>query len=213
MINRFKTIIWDWNGTILNDVNLCLGLSNKVLKREGLAELDLAGYRNVFGFPITAYYKRIGIDLAKISMDYLTMEFVEHYMSSVKSCQLHNEVESKIVEFNSNNLDQYILTAAHTDIALELLDYFNIRKHFKQVVGLDNHKAESKIEKGKTLIVTNEIDVAETVLIGDTIHDFEVSEALGVQCILIANGHQSKERLVNRVKNKARVLDDISELF
>lgn len=32
-------------------------------------------------------------------------------------------------------------------------------------------------------------------MIGDTIHDFEVAEKLGINCLILADGHQSVERV------------------
>jgi len=212
MLSRYETIIWDWNGTILNDIDLCIEIANHLLIENGLKELDRNSYKNVFGFPITSYYERIGIDLTKVSMESLTNQFIPLYMASVKKCKLQEHAESMILKLNMDRKNQYVLTAAHTEIALELLTHYNIIKYFKEVAGLDNHKAESKVSKGKELFKNNEISIEETVLIGDTLHDFKVSEELGIKCILITNGHQSKEKLKKGVKDKAIILDEISQL-
>jgi len=78
---------------------------------------------------------------------------------------------------------------------------------------LDNHRAESKIGRGMELIKKNKINTKETVLIGDTIHDLEVAIEIGVDCILIANGHQSKKRLEAKTLGNLRILDKIEELI
>ena len=109
--------------------------------------------------------------------------------------------------------EQFILTAAHKESVLGLLDHYFIKDYFKEIEGLDNHRAESKVVRGKHLIENNCIAKKETVLIGDTIHDFEVANAIGVDCILIANGHQSKNRLVEKTDNQIKVLDFIGELI
>ena len=68
---KYDTIIWDWNGTLLNDLDLCLTIANKMLANHQPTPIDLAGYRNAFGFPITSYYEKIGIDLQKESFEAL----------------------------------------------------------------------------------------------------------------------------------------------
>jgi phosphoglycolate phosphatase len=60
---------------------------------------------------------------------------------------------------------------------------------------LDNHYAESKIENGKKWIAELNFAPQEVLLIGDTIHDYDVSKHMGCDCLLVANGHQSYERL------------------
>ena len=54
--------------------------------------IDLVAYRNAFGFPITAYYEKIGIDLEKESFEALTKKFVANYNEGVQNCGLHNGV-------------------------------------------------------------------------------------------------------------------------
>ena len=51
---------------------------------------------------------------------------------------------------------------------------------------------------------------AEVVMIGDTVHDFEVAQAMGTDCILISNGHNSRERLE---KTGVLVLDSLEEVI
>ena len=57
MIDR---IIWDWNGTLLNDVNRNCALMNRMLRRRGMPAIpSLTRYREIFRFPIREYYRNI----------------------------------------------------------------------------------------------------------------------------------------------------------
>ena len=57
-----KRIVWDWNGTLLNDVNLCFECINRLLVSKNLDPLiDLAAYRDIFEFPIQNYYQKVMI--------------------------------------------------------------------------------------------------------------------------------------------------------
>ncbi len=90
---------------------------------------------------------------------------------------------------------QSILSAAaqwHLD---EITAHFNIQHHFHYRFGIDNHYAGSKLDRGKELIEVSGIPAADTILIGDTDHDYEVAGELGISCLLVADGHQSPERL------------------
>lgn len=212
-INNYQTIIWDWNGTLLNDIQLCVGIVNKMLIRHNDLQLDTSSYRAVFGFPITAYYERIGIDFEKESFEQLTETFISSYLAAVQKCALHENVVEVLTTFQAQKREQFILTAAHKESVMPLLDHYHIRQFIKQVEGLDNHRAESKEQRGIHLIEDNQIDRNTAVLIGDTIHDFEVATAIGVDCILIAHGHQSKARLQSKTNNTITVLDSLAELI
>jgi len=213
VIEKYDTIIWDWNGTILNDVSLCVDITNAVLKSRGMVELDEAIYKNVFGFPIIKYYQRIGFDLEVDSMESLTKNFIAKYGSKIKDCKLQENVKSVLERLQVDKKEQYILTAAHRETVMPLLDHFELRAYFKAVAGLDNHRAESKVSKGKELFLNNNISTEKAVLIGDTIHDFEVAKELKIDCILVAKGHQSKERLLKAVGDNAVVLKDVGDLY
>ena len=63
------------------------------------------------------------------------------------------------------------------------------------ICGLDDHYAAGKIAVGRQLLQQLKVDPAQTVLIGDTLHDYEVAEALGVACVLVSHGHYAKQRL------------------
>ncbi|MBX2878247.1 MAG: HAD hydrolase-like protein [Saprospiraceae bacterium] len=210
---HYEHVIWDWNGTLLNDVLLCVDIANQLLAKHNDLRLDQAAYREVFGFPITAYYAKIGIDLQKESFDALTQKFFATYDRAVLDCSLHLGAQQLLGQFQNTDKQQYILTAAFKDSVLGLLQHFDIHHFFNEIEGLDNHRAESKVDRGLQLIRKRAIQPRQAVLIGDTLHDFEVAEAIGVDCILVANGHQSQRRLENGVGDKAKVVGRIEELL
>lgn len=84
---------------------------------------------------------------------------------------------------------------------------FAISDYFDATLGLDDIYAASKVEIGKKYMAEHQIDRA--VLIGDSTHDFEVADAIGADCILVSNGHQSAAMLE---KCGVTVLENISEL-
>ncbi|WP_420320380.1 HAD family hydrolase [Flagellimonas sp.] len=213
LLGDYKNIIWDWNGTLLNDSWLCIEIINKILLNHGNRKLDIDSYREVFGFPISDYYKKIGIDCEKESYDVLTDEFMSDYLRRVCKCQLQNGAKDILEELKSMGVTQFILTAAHKESVIELLRHHSVEHMFEWVEGLDNHRAESKIDNGYNLINENSIEINETVLIGDTIHDFEVANQIGTNCILIANGHQSKLKLRRETRGSVEILDDLYELI
>ncbi|MEM1119856.1 MAG: HAD hydrolase-like protein, partial [Bacteroidota bacterium] len=213
MMAQYHNIIWDWNGTLLNDLDLSLKIANGMLANHQTYMLDLATYQNAFGFPITAYYEKIGIDLSKESFEVLTDRFVTNYNAGLLDCQLHDGALTILQEWQKQQKKQYILTAAHLDLVTPLLNKFDIEHFFEHVEGVDNFKAEGKAARGVRMLQEQQIKPAETVLIGDTYHDYEVANTMGVACILVANGHQSKERLVDFTQGTTKVIGSLKELW
>ena len=74
-----KHIIWDWNGTIVNDAWHFVELMNVLLKKRTLPMINKRDYKNTFCFPLEKYYKNLGFDLEKESYQIPSMEFIKLY--------------------------------------------------------------------------------------------------------------------------------------
>ena len=210
ILKPVETIIWDWNGTLLNDTHFCVETINSLLVHRNLPRLTSEKYKEVFSFPVKDYYAQVGFDFSKEDFAIPAREFIIQYNSRVNECTLHKNAIKILEQFKMDGIEQYVLSAMKQDKLEETLKENNISYFFKDVVGLNDHYAVSKVERGKELIANNNISKDTALMIGDTIHDFEVAKELGIGCILIADGHQSKERLET---TGAKVIDSLIELW
>jgi phosphoglycolate phosphatase len=204
-----KTIIWDWNGTLLHDLDFCISTINILLEKRKLPLLTRNIYKDVFSFPVKDYYQTIGFDFNKEDFAIPAKEFIDLYNSGVKSCGLHDSAIHVLSYFNEKGFRQFVLSAMKQNMLVRTLKHNSILDLFEGVYGLDNHYAVSKVERGKQLLSEFSIDKNETWMIGDTNHDYEVAEKLGIICILISDGHQSEERLKD---TGALVISGLKEL-
>ena len=190
---KYTHIIWDWNGTLLNDVSWCMQQINIMLKKRRLPVLDsLQAYHCVFGFPVKDYYRRVGFDFEKESFEILAAEFIELYHNN-ENALLFPAAKEILSEFQQKGIHQIILSASELGNLLSQMKPFDIASFFDEILGISDIFATSKIDLGKAYI--QQTNPEKAVLVGDTIHDKEVADELGVDCILIANGHQSKKDL------------------
>jgi|FLOH01.1.fsa_nt_gi phosphoglycolate phosphatase len=204
-----KTIIWDWNGTLLDDADYCVKCMNKVLSKRKIPQIDIDRYREVFTFPVREYYKTIGFNLNQETFEIPAMEFIDHYYSGLNEVNLQRKAKETLLFFKKLGFKQFVLSAMeHSNLINSLTDK-GLVNYFDEVSGINNHYAHSKLEMGIDLVNKIGITLSEILLIGDTIHDFEVASGLGVDCILVANGHQSKKRLLQVTTNVISTLDEI----
>ena len=208
MITKYKHIIWDWNGTLLNDVDYCRIIINKILVENDLPELSLMKYRDIFTFPVQEYYKAAGLDFKKKSFEVLGKEFIDEYEAKKLTCSLHDSAVDVLSSIYSIGLGQSVLSAYLHDNLVKILEHYRLTKYFDNIIGLDNIYAGSKTHLGLMLIEQLNIPGNEILFVGDTLHDAEVAKAMGVDCILIANGHQTKAKLKLDFEN---VLDGLKE--
>ena len=192
---RPSHILWDFNGTILDDVMPCIISINELLVRYGKKPLSgIEEYQKVFGFPIKDYYKRIGFDFDEVSFEVLAVEWVElynKYNEPIKACPRAKEALQYIKD---KGVPQLILTASKTEMVYDQLEMLGLRDYFDTVIGLDNIHAA-----GKTDIALNWVKRARPshpVLIGDTEHDAQTADAIGAECMLVSCGHMPAEKLI-----------------
>lgn len=193
---KYKHIIWDWNGTLLDDCMICVHSFNRSLINHGLSKISYEDYRSIFTFPVIKSYERIGFNFEIESFQKISEEYVRFYEKNFKNILLHDHVKESLKTVNSLGSSQSILSAGNQDLLNNWLKIHDISQYFLHIIGVENHYANGKIKQGLRLKEKLQFEKNEIVLIGDTIHDSEVAEELSVDCILVDHGHVNKERLV-----------------
>ena len=186
-----ELILWDWNGTLLDDVALCVDALNRLLERHGYAQrYDLASYREIFGFPIVDYYRRAGFDFAKDSFEDLAESYMADYIPASAACPLMEGAVEALAAFRAAGVRQVVLSASPVTTLQQQVAERGVRHYFDRLLGLGDIYAKSKVEVGLRYLAESGFDRRRAVMIGDSVHDFEVAQALGVHCVLQAAGHQ-----------------------
>lgn len=206
---KFDSIIWDWNGTLLNDVGIAVDSINQLLHDRNLELLTIERYLDVFTFPVQDYYELIGFDLKSEPFEIPAFQFISIYNKAVEDCGLHDQVVPLLNRLHGQGYRQFILSAMEQQVLEKTVADNDIHHFFEDLCGLSDNFAVSKVANGKSLINRRGLDPERTLMVGDTIHDYEVAQAIGCKCVLIAKGHQSKERLLT---TGAHVLDGLDEI-
>ena len=209
-ITKYKHIIWDWNGTLLNDAWLCVEILNKMLSRRQMPTTTLSQYQKDFDFPVIDYYRKLGFNFEKGSFDNIAREYITAYEERRYECELRYGVVDIIKMLKVKGFMQSVLSASQQSSLIEALKKFRLKDFFENIAGLDDYYAHSKINIGRKLLENIMADKSEIILIGDTTHDYEVAREMGVDCLLLPAGHQSKERLL---ASGAKVCDNLNGIF
>jgi len=190
-----RHVIWDWNGTLLDDVDACVGAINRMLLRRGLPRIDTAAYRMIFDFPVRNYYERLGFNLDAEDWDAVAIEFHDHYGELAIHAPLRDGITDVLGALRAAAVPMSVLSACETSILNRMLAERGIHDCFGRILGLDNLHAASKLDNGRVLARELNLPPDEILLVGDTSHDHDVAAAIGIRCILLAGGHQHESRL------------------
>lgn len=197
MIKKYNHIIWDWNGTILNDVELCVNVGNNLFKRKNIPTITIEKYKDVFTIPVIKYYEAVGFDFTKESFEAIGKEWMDEYEERKYECSLHKGFIETVKKLNDWGIKQSILSAYNQNSLNEMVRKYGLDKFMENVVGLDNIYAASKLKLGLDLIEKIKDEQTKILMIGDTVHDYEVAKSMGTDCLLFTGGHQKKEKLLS----------------
>ena len=204
-----KTIIWDWNGTLLDDLDLSLESVNVLLKERNIPTLSIEKYKDIFGFPVVDYYVKAGFDFEKEAFEVPAKQYVKLYAAGASELKLFPDVVDTLTFFKENNYRQIVLSAMKDDNLKLMIHNAEISHFFDGIFGIKDNYAREKVSLGKQVVEYLKLNPAECLMIGDTLHDAEVSEQCGFNCILFSGGHVSKQRLETKEK---KIINSLSEL-
>lgn len=199
-----RYLIWDWNGTLLDDVSAAVGALNRMLAKRGIAPITVEHYRRRFGFPVRPFYAELGVDLERWDWDEICEDF--HNFVVEEPQQVRDEAAPALEFAESLGFRQCVLSALRQDKLEAAIGAAGLRRFFDFIFGVDNLDGASKMQRGRELM--DRIDGNDPVLIGDTLHDAEVANDLGAGCVLVSCGHQMPERLAAAGRPVAGTLMD-----
>ena len=191
----FKQVLWDWNGTLLDDLAYGMSVRNRTFPAFDLPQVhSVEEYHAQFTFPIRTYYARAGV--TDENFVEVAHAWMAEYVRGFATVPLHSDAREVLNRFAQAGLTQVVLSATKRDMLTEQIAQFGIQDTFADILGLGDIYAGSKEEIGRQYLKSCGITPEETVMIGDTLHDADVAKAIGASCILVARGHQSRETLL-----------------
>jgi len=203
-------VIWDWNGTLVDDAFLFVDIMNSFLLEHGLDKITVKDYKSVFGFPIKEYYLNLGFDFKNESFKSLGKRFIEKYKSRQFEPFLFDGVLDLLLFFKQKNCKQFVVSAQENSLLKKSIKHYKLDMFFSNTFGVKNVFAKGKVDLALSLSKNFLNDSYEVFVIGDTLHDLEVAQSIGATPVLVSYGHCNRNRLN---KNKNIVVDSVKDLF
>jgi phosphoglycolate phosphatase len=183
-------VMWDWNGTLLDDVRANFAIVNALLERRSLPAIPFETYRRFFRMPIRDFYADIGFSFEREPFESVAAEYYRRYREAFPQAALTEGAVEALGFFASRGVAQYVVSASHQKDLDEQVRLRGIEKYFERIVGNDDYAVVSKVAKAVALRESLG-RVGRILFVGDMSHDFEVARAIGADCALYANGHQA----------------------
>lgn len=190
LLNDLELVVWDWNGTLHDDAEICRELTNAQLLRLGLEALSIESHQILFQHPVSEYYRRMGANLSREEFEALSEEFHSDFEVKRKEGGLRPFALEALQYFKQRAVPQIILSAYREKDLKEMLIEVGIQDFFLDILGPADCHAIEKVTRAQSWFHEHSYSPQKTLLIGDTNHDFEVAEAIGTRCLLIPGGYQ-----------------------
>ena len=184
-------IIWDWNGTLIDDVEYSRSIVNKMLFNRNKPKLSINEYKSKFCFPIKEYYRNVGFEFNNdVEYQDIVDEFNMNYRRNQNQCDLCEGARDILAYLNSKGISQYIISGMNNNDLILNVTQYGIENYFEEIYGSGTIDASDKQSLGKALLEKHNIQPKSATYIGDTLADCEFAENLGLGCIITTNGHQ-----------------------
>ncbi|MDR1410480.1 MAG: HAD family hydrolase [Oscillospiraceae bacterium] len=205
---NIRCVLWDWNGTLLDDVGASLAAVNDMLARRHRPAIDLLAYREAIGVPIRRFYN-IHFDMTQENYPALLSEYSKDYTTHLTKCNLASGAIALLKKLHFTGVLQVILSSSEQKIVENALARYNVAQYFDAVLGASDYFADSKLERAREYLRVQTPPPKQVLLMGDLVHDFDVAQELGTQCVLVNWGHQGEAQFV---RLGAQVISSLCEL-
>lgn len=208
-----KHIIWDFNGTLLNDTQLSLDVDNNVFEKLGIPAITLDDYKNNMTMPVRDFYSAVGVDYSVHSYETIARLWLDEFNQKAVGVGLVSGALDAIRFFHSQGRSQSVLSASYEPSLRKQCEALGLTPYMTDISGLEDESASKKTEIGRRQLRELGLEGRDVVLIGDMLTDAHLAEDLGADCILVSWGHNDLKRLLSSGLPVARDFGELEEIL
>ena len=183
-----RNIIFDWSGTLVDDLPAVWKATNYVLARAQRAEMTLEEFRAEFCLPFTLFYDR---HVPDIPLPQLELWFHSHFREVQDSvCELPH-ARDFLAFCRSRSLRTFLLSTIHAG-------HFAVQAAvtgFGQYLDRAYVDVRDKRQKIHQVLQDNGLEPAATLFVGDMQHDIETAKHGGIHSCAVLTGFNTREQL------------------
>jgi len=189
-------LVWDWNGTVLNDFDIILRSTNDSFSDHGLPAITADQYRTQIKMPIRAFYADIlGREPADDEWEALDATFHKYYVAYEREARLSDGLPDLFREWSGRGHSQSLLSMYHDDKLIPVVEHHGIAQYFELVQGTRPPRPARKGTHLRDHLARLDMDPARVVLIGDSPDDAAAAASVGAQVILYSGGFAAAQSL------------------
>jgi phosphoglycolate phosphatase len=184
----FRNLIFDWSGTLVDDMGPVIEATNAVLGKYGIAPYDREGFRRSFRLPYREFYQEM---LPGIALEELEAHFRPAFDGATSLVTVLPHAREKLEWAKARGLRMFVLTSMDADAFGRQLEEFGMKEFFEATYAGVMDKREIIAE----ILETHNLAKDETAFVGDMTHDVETAKHGGISSIAVLTGYHHAEVL------------------
>lgn len=195
--NHRTHLVWDWNGTLLDDNTAVVGATNAAFGEVGLEPITVEQYREMYCIPIPRFYERLmGRLPTDAEWERMDGVFHQHYTQQRDACGLTAGAAELLAQWQLTGRSQSIMSMYRHDELLPVVRGYGIEAHFVRVDGRTGPSGGSKAQyMERHFAALGGISPQHTVVIGDAVDDAVAAAHVGARAVLYTGGSHSRASL------------------
>lgn len=191
-------VIWDWSGTLIDDVALSLGAVNRMLEVRGLEALSTDRYRELYTFPMDGLFRSLGLFPEGGQPEAFTAlvdEYVEGYTRRAMRFNLRPGAREALERMKEAGHDQVLITSSRNSVLRKQVYRSRLGGYFESVLGTWSSLPANTCTVARMYLTSRGIGGGGAVFVGDTTGVADTAREIGSRCVLVSGGHESRRRL------------------
>ncbi len=203
----FRNLIFDWSGTLVDDLPPVLEATNRVLEVYGKPALDREEFRERFRLPYREFYEEV---LPGVPLEELEDHFRAAFSASDAPVTVLPHTRGKLEWCRRHGIRSFVLTSMDADAFRLQLEEFQLGGFFEATYAGVLDKRERILE----ILATHRLDPAETAFVGDMVHDVDTARHARVTAVAVLSGYTRAEPLAEALPDvTVRDLEGLRKLM
>ncbi|MGY4473318.1 HAD family hydrolase [Bradyrhizobium sp. USDA 3364] len=196
-----SAIIFDWNGTLLDDANAVLQTINAILSRFGRAAVDMHKLREKFELPPSVLFRNLGMSKDEIEVVQSNDNAIFHdtYEFLARNAALRKGARNVLLAADQRAIQTVIVSNHIVGPIRTQLRRLGIKTHVTDILAFESRATQfmsmSKQERLRLYMQANDLSPERTVIVGDMPVETEIARNLGLINVSIVGGYVSEGRL------------------
>lgn len=197
-----KNILFDWSGTLMDDVTATHKATSHIFKSLGGTPMSLEDHKTKFFLPFMDFWKQ---KFPNCTKDQIYSLFLEG-LNLAGDSELYPNIENVLKKLKDRGINMAIMSSHPQEKLVSYVNHFGLSEYFQEI----NGGVSDKIKYFPEILERNSFNPKETMYVGDMVHDMKAAQNAGALSVAITWGHQPEEML--KATNPDYLISNITEL-